>query len=73
MRLAGARAVADQGVAMVQSLEQDYQSSINTALIALGMDADGAYRLDLETGLITPTEAPAANGTAVPIAPAATN
>jgi hypothetical protein len=64
MRLVGAKAVADQGVAMVQSLEQDYQGSINTALMALGMDADGHYRLNLETGEIEAVEAPAGNGVA---------
>ena len=67
MRLVGAKAVAEQVNLMVKSLEDDYQNTITTALVALEMQANGSYRLNLETGEIEETE-PVSNG--VPSAPA---
>ena len=67
MRLVGAKAAADQVNLMVKSLEEDYQQTISTALIALDMQADGAYRLNLETGEIEETEQPVSNGASVPV------
>lgn len=62
IKLAGAREVVQHAAAHVQALEADYQQTLNVCLRFLDIDPGKDWRVDLETGEITPAPPQDQNG-----------
>lgn len=63
VKLVGAREVVQHAAAHMQQIESDYQQTLNVCLRVLGLDPATNWKVNLETGEISPvTAADVVNG-----------